>query len=245
MVSDVVDEWVRGERASGVGPEHHSFLFPSDASAPAVLLLHGAAGSPDDLRHLARFLHARGRTVLCPLLPGHGREPITLGDVRFRDLLETALRGHDALADGRRPVAMVAQSLGAVLGAHVAVRRPVVRFAALAPAFRPFVFRRIGMLGFLALFRPRLARAMVRWQRELLRGIRETRGVLPDLTCPLLVLHSRDDKSVSPRGGVQMHDRARSADKTLQLIDGQGHVLSRAPDRERLVYGPVVDFLDG
>src|SRR5262245_44346992 len=41
--------------------------------APAILLLHGGGDTPQSLRYLADFLHARGYAVSVPLLPGHGR----------------------------------------------------------------------------------------------------------------------------------------------------------------------------
>jgi carboxylesterase len=243
--AEAVERWNAHERADGVlGP---NLSFHRAGGGSPVLLLHGAGGGPDDLRHLGGFLAAHGHDVLCPCLPGHGRDPLALGDVRFSELIETCLEAYDVLAAGTDGggLPIVAQSLGAVLAVQVAVRRPVTGLVALAPALRPFVARRIWLLGVLALVRPRLARATYRWQRGLLRGIRETRRAVPRLRCPLLVLQSRDDGSVSGRGAAELHDLAGSARKSLVLLEGQGHVLSRAPDREALVYRPALELLDG
>jgi fermentation-respiration switch protein FrsA (DUF1100 family) len=100
------------------------------------------------------------------------------------------------------------------------------------------------MLGVGFLVKPRLAAATLRWQRELLRGIRETRRILEGVLCPLLVLHSRDDASVSPRGGADLHGGAGSAVKSYVVLDGQGHVLTCAPEKQTLVFEPSLAFLE-
>jgi carboxylesterase len=248
VIARAVREWNEAEHAAGVGAEHRSFHLPADGTTGAAtrraLLVHGAGGSPADFRELGAFLHSRGWTVACPLLPGHGRRPEDLGEVRFRDLLATVTRAHELLRDGGRPVGVVAQSLGAVLAVHLAVGSPLRALVALAPALRPFVLRRIWLLGLLVLVRPRLAAATWRWQRELLRGIRETRELLDGVRCPLLVLHSRDDRSVSPRGGEELWRGAGSPEKRHTVLDGQGHVLSLAPARRELVFAPALSFLE-
>lgn len=260
MISQVVRQWNAAEDTAGVGAEHRSFFrpapggegAPSGQSAPSgegvgarrALLVHGAGGSPADFHRLGAFLQSNGWTVLCPLLPGHGRRPEDLGGVRFRRLIDAVIASHGLLRGDGVPVAVVAQSLGAVLAVHLAVRHRLLALVALAPALRPFVWRRIWVLAVGFPVRPRLAAATLRWQRELLRGIGETRGILESVRCPLLVLHSRDDASVSPQGGAELHRAAASAVKGHVVLDGQGHVLTCAPEKETLVFGPSLAFLE-
>jgi pimeloyl-ACP methyl ester carboxylesterase len=139
---------------------------------------------------------------------------------------------------------VVGQSLGAVVGTQLALARPVPAFVGLAPAFRPRSGRRLGQMLFLGLRSPRLARASWRWQMEARHGIRTTRERLPELRCPLRVLASADDPTVSPRGGREMVERAGSADKRFLALEGQGHVLSNAPELE-LVVGPIREWMAG
>jgi esterase/lipase len=166
--------------------------------------------------------------------------------LRFDALVQCALDAHDAIAhcEGNGSGAtVIGLSLGAVLGIRVAARRPVRRFIALAPALRPFVLRRAFALIPRVLNQGALARAQFEWQREVLRGIRETVLEIPGVSAPLLVLHSKDDDSVSRRGARLLYERASSREKKLILLEGQGHVLTQAPDPET-VFAPVRAFLE-
>jgi carboxylesterase len=228
-----VEEWRREEVREGVPLRDLSFLRPASGTARA-LLLHGAGGGPSDFHGLAADLAADGIAALCPLLPGHGLGSVGHEAIRFDALLARALEAFDLLGRSESTPAVIGQSVGAVLGIRVALERPVGRLIALAPALRPRVGRRAMQVLGLALLRPQRAWARLRWQRDVQRGIRATAERLPDLRCPLLILHSTDDPSVSFRGAEELATRAGSPSVRLLRLAGQGHVLSLAPDRARI-----------
>ena len=165
-------------------------------------------------------------------------------DLRFEKLVERALAAHEissSMGDGQRG-SVIGLSLGAILGIRVTVQRSVSRFVALAPALRPYVFRRALALVPRAIRAGRLAGVQYRWQKEVWRGIRATEEMIPRVTSPLLVVHSTDDPSVSWKGARLLHEDAASTEKRLVLVRGQGHVLTKAPEPET-VFGPVRSFL--
>jgi carboxylesterase len=240
---ETLSRWHETERVLAVPEEHRSFARDGEANGPRVVLLHGGSGSPADLVGLADDLAEQGATVLCPLLPCHGRGDAALGGIVFGELVERAFEAHDAMADGGAPVILVGQSMGAALGIRVAAERDVLGFVALAPALRPYVLRRLLGLVPLALAHPFAARTLVRWQSAVRRGMRDAARVLPEVRCPLLILHSDDDDSVDIRGAHEMLTRAASRQKRLEILHGQGHVLSLAPDRHREVFPRVRTFV--
>lgn len=239
----VPERWQSEESAHHVPPEHRSFARPGDAGAPRVLLLHGGGGSPSDFHELADDLATVGVHVLCPLLPAHGRGEEAMGELRFAALRERAVEAFDHLGGAGQPVTLIAQSMGAALALEVGAVREPAGLLALAPALRPFVGRRLLRLVPLLLFRPRAARTLVRWQTEARRGMRAAAGRAAELRCPLLILHSDDDDSVDIRGAWELLAQASSAGKRLEVLHGQGHVLSMAPDRRRDVFPRARDFV--
>lgn len=238
-----LEQWGRDEAERGIAPEHRSFGRQGSPGGPGVLLVHGGGGSPADFVDLAEDLAAHGARVLCPLLPAHGLGERALVDLRFEDLLGRALEARDLLAADHRPVLLVAQSLGAVVGIRIAAETEVAGFVALAPALRPFVLRRVLRLARQALSDPELTRITWGWQLRARGDIRRSIATLHDVRCPLLVVHSRDDDSVDPRGAEEFLAGAGSVHKRLEMLDGQGHVLSMAPDRHRLVFPLVRSFV--
>lgn len=237
-------EWSREEIASGVPVSARSFFLRSACPSRArVLLFHGASGNPDDVRPLAEDLSAHAIEVLTPLWPAHGRGEEALGAIRFQDLQARALEAFDALSgEGALPVFVAGLSLGGVMAVRVATRRRVAGLILLAPAFVPFVGRRILSVIPKFLADPRAAGIQVRWQREVRRGIEATRSEVSKLHVPLLCVHSREDASVSWKGSKLVVDQAQSTRKQLVLVDGQGHVITRGPNPER-VFTPVRDFI--
>ena len=54
------------DRTFHVPRDDRSFLFLQDNRASAFLLLHGAHGTPAEMRDLGNFLYSKGYTVYCP-----------------------------------------------------------------------------------------------------------------------------------------------------------------------------------
>ncbi len=103
----------------------------------AVLLFHGFAGSPFELRPLAYSLARRGFRCVVPLLPGHGRDAERLGTVSEVDWIEAGFGAFDSLlAEGHERIFVVGFSMGGALAIDVAAGRPreVAGLALLAPA---------------------------------------------------------------------------------------------------------------
>src|SRR6185312_10026647 len=89
-------------------------------NAPAVLLIHGAGDTPQTLRYLGEYLHARGFHVEAPLLPGHGRSVRDFMRVRADELTEAT---RSAYADLRRRHAwtgVIGLSMGGALAVQIA-----------------------------------------------------------------------------------------------------------------------------
>ena len=99
----------------------YTFQAEPDAETGRVgcLMLHGFMGSPASSRPMAQHLAARGITVHCPLLPGHGHYPDKLYTVAHQEWLAEA---EEALVTMRRladEIFIIGHSMGTVLGARL------------------------------------------------------------------------------------------------------------------------------
>jgi uncharacterized protein len=189
--------------------------------APAALLLHGYTSHKEQMLNSAgRALLDRGVASLAIDLPLHGERQSRLDEESLRNPLSLVRRWRAALDECRaslaflaaRPeldadrLALVGYSLGAYLGVTVAAREPSVRAVVLAaggdlPANTPFA-------------------SVVRTVADPVRAVRKIAGR------PLLMVHGRSDRTVTPDQAKRLY-AAAGEPKTLLWYDG-GHYMPAA-----------------
>lgn len=215
-----------------------------------ALLIHGFTGSPQGLRGLGEYLADRGIAVLAPLLPGHGTSWEDLNGrtaVEWADAVEAGFR---RLAAERDETFVVALSFGAALALDFAARYPdeirgLVTIAGLvrtkdprrflAPVIRRVATSLPGVGNDIADAQQReiaYERLPTSAAHQMLRFIKRARLGLPAVRCPILVMHSRNDHTVSADNARLIHDSVSSQDKELVYFDRSYHVITLDHDKE-------------
>jgi carboxylesterase len=103
-------------------PPSHAFAWPGGRAG--VLLVHGLAGTPTEMRFVARGLHAAGFTVHAVQLAGHCGSVADLVATGWRDWAKSVDAAVDALAREVDAVFVAGLSMGAVLALELAIARP-------------------------------------------------------------------------------------------------------------------------
>lgn len=200
---------------------HREAYRPHPEARGLVVFIHGFMGSPRQLADYAQAAYDRGFSVLSVLLPGHGDTAgafIRSGAAHWRGHLMRLLRRYSAAYD---TLFLVGHSMGGLLaleastdaGLNVrgvaAVCTPMrVRLFGLRSALRrlslPFRGREDAVgkayrAGRGVPLRPiYMAPLFLRPLGQLFLLMRETRALLPSITVPVLLIHSRCDETVSP-----------------------------------------------
>ena len=103
-----------------------------------ALVLHGFTGTPQSMRGLAAAFAAAGFAVELPRLPGHGTSVDDLATTTFADWSQAVADVYDELAGRCERVVVAGLSMGAMLGAWLAARRPeIAGLVAINGAFAP------------------------------------------------------------------------------------------------------------
>ncbi|HKO14775.1 MAG TPA: alpha/beta fold hydrolase [Gemmatimonadaceae bacterium] len=239
------------------------------AGAPAVLLLHGGGDTPQTLRYLAGFLHARGYAVRAPLLPGHGRTLRDFARVSASGWTEAARAEYGVLREQHDWVAIVGLSMGGALAVQLAaesVELPALGLLAPYLSMPPsiaFAARFARLWGLIVPYvsagvsaaRPSIQDEQERIQSlsygvfaaRALRALRETvrraDAALPRVAAPTLMIQSRQDNRISERNGQRAFDRLGASEKRLVWTEGAGHVITVDRGREH-VFELVREWLD-
>jgi esterase/lipase len=243
------------------------FLIKGDRRRVGVVLAHGYMAAPAEVKGLARYLGKMGFWVYAPRLKGHGTTPEDLAACTFQDWIECMDAGYAALSNLCRRVIAGGFSTGAGLALDLAQRVPAVAgvFAVSAPLrLQDMAARFVPAVDvwnrFMALFHLDEAQKTfvdnhpenphINYSKNPISGVRELERLmssleprLPKITAPALVVQSREDPVVDPRGTETIFKLLGSTDKQMVLFNFQRHgiLLGEGADR---VYRTIGDFCE-
>ena len=238
------------------GAEEFSF----EGGPAGALLIHGFTGGPQGLRGLGEYLAQRSIAVEGIRLPGHGTTWQDLNTRRSSEWVSAVETGYAKLAEGRDKVFLVSLSFGSALALDFSARHPdkvagLVSLAGMVLVKDPRRFL-AGVIARLTPSFPGVGNDIadpgareIAYERfptsagvQMLRFIKVARRSLPQVTCPLLVMHSHNDHTVHPDNALEIHGRVASTDKELVWVDDSYHVITLDVDRQR-VYKATYDFI--
>lgn len=215
------------------------------------LVCHGYTGTTQSMRFLGEFLASEGRlTVVGPRLKGHGTSVEDMARSSAEDWIRSVEAGLQTLQEKCSKIFITGLSMGGTLTLYMAAMHPdVIRgaipingavfvnnpdlaglaFMAGAPATVPGVGGDIKKAGVTELA---YADVPVPAIRQLYALMSVTRELLPRVTCPILVIQSRDDHVVVPENGPFIIENAGSEDKRLLWLENSYHVATLDQDQE-------------
>jgi carboxylesterase len=206
-----------------------------------ILLVHGFTGSPVSLRPLAELLSRRGFAVEMPRLPGHGTRPRDLLSKRYADWRGEAQGALKRLRARTQHVIVLGLSAGGTIVLDLASSEQVdgvVTINAQILDRRGIIVKLAPVIEKIIPIAPASAAGLRKndikkggdedayaWVaaaagNSFVRALPEVRGRLQQLTCPLLVIYSRDDHSVPPDNSKALPGLVGSQNVTVvELLD--------------------------
>ena len=228
---DLLQERERGRREGVTLEANLPFLLEPAAPAGAgILLVHGFAASPREVRTFAEVLAESGMVALAVRLPGHGTSPEDLAGRRGEEWLETVAEGYRLLADRGLRVYGLGVSTGALLLLQLAARRPLAGLVLLSPFLR--LHHPLAPLAApLSLIRDFYevpatpAEAPWYYRRRPLYGIyqlnrlcRRVRRLLPEINTPVLAMSGEGDQTVDVASAFALVRALGSTEKEYHLF---------------------------
>ena len=213
-------------------PEAEPFVH--QGGTDGVLVLHGFTGNPHSMRPLAEAIARAGFTVDLPLLPGHGTSIEDMVPTRWPDYLEGAEAAFSGIVRRCEKVALVGLSMGGTLACRLAESHPEVAGLVLVnPMIDPpdESFRDV-LRGFLdsgselvpgigsdiakeGAVEVSYSETPVAAALSLFEGVDDVAAHLAKISCPVLLLSSRQDHVVPSSSGDLL---ARSVSGQLERV---------------------------
>jgi carboxylesterase len=227
------------------------------SNAPfGCLILHGFTSSLDTVRALEPMAQRLGVPYRMPLLRGHGTQPEDLIGVRWQDWYADAQGALDDLLHECDRAVVCGLSMGGLVALHLAaerseqiagvvtiaaalnIRDPLARFTPLVARWAPMISSNPAA-GFsdpaLSIHSTNYRRFPLDAVASLYRYSRLVRRMLPRVHAPLLVLHSRRDRTILPRSAQIIYSRVGSHDRQLRWFETCGHQMLQDCETEAVV----------
>lgn len=236
------------------------FFFPGNDLG--LLLVHGFVSAPQEMHWLGSQLSKTGFSVLGIRLFGHASHHSDLYRVRWEDWLASLEDGYHLLRDRCRRIVVIGHSLGGVIALIGAgflnfdgliatstpfhtISYPRIRpLTGLIPLLRPLsaLIRNLPKPPALDYFDPQAAKQHqtysvfpTRALPEIVEMFEEMRNILPQLSLPTLLIHSRQDLGVPVSNVDEISELFGGSDLEILKVENSGHVIVLEPERERVL----------
>jgi esterase/lipase/1-acyl-sn-glycerol-3-phosphate acyltransferase len=242
------------------------FVVKGKSKNVGILLSHGYMAAPLEVRELACYLGRMGYWVYVPRLKGHGTSPDDLATRSYQDWMRSIDRGYAIISSICRKVVVGGFSTGAGLALDLAARVEQIAgvFAVSAPLtlmdfsskFVPAVdmWNRIMDRAYKVgpkkeFVENKPENPHINYLRNPISGVREIERLmndlepkLPNLKMPTLIVQSRRDPVVDPKGSRKIFELIGTSEKEYILFNFDRHGILLGDGAER-VYNAIGEFV--
>jgi carboxylesterase len=216
------------------------FLFAHEQKTKfSFLLIHGFTASPWEMKNLGEYLYEKGYNVYGMLLDGHGTKEEDLLKVKWEDWYQSVDDAYELTKLMGDNVIVAGFSTGGDLALLLALNKPemkgVVSIASaiffedwkisLSPVGKYFIkynLRPLPMELKPYYYEKRAVTAI----SEVYKLSKITKKELPKVTKPVLIIHSKNDKTIKPKSSEYVYDNIGSKNKKLVFINSPSHILT-------------------
>jgi len=234
--------------------------FYAENGKIGVLVSHGYTGNRQSMRYLAEGLSRAGFTVGLPCLKGHGTTPAAMAQTTAGDWISDLEQATAWLQQRCDTLFVTGLSMGGTLTLFMAGQHPelfhgIIPINAVvffnnadlgslaymqdAPPFVPGVGGDIKAPGISELAYDVVPTATI---KELCALMKVTEEMLPRITCPALVMVSREDHIVPPPNSEYIAQKLSSQDMQLFWLENSYHVATLDNDKDVIVQRSI-DFI--
>ncbi len=239
------------------------FYFTRPGNPAAVLLVHGFTSSCHSMRELGEKIFEAGFDSIGILLPGHGT---TAEDMEKRSWIEWYKAVENKITELRSKYSQIflcGQSMGGCLSLYAASYQPVSGVITISSGLRIFDWKLVFLPAvkyFVRFIRkydgPDIkdpdAKAKevhydlmpVRSIAELQKFLKELRVQVGQVTCPVLLIHAKEDHTFDFKNLDLLYRGLHSANKKTVVLENSYHVATVDYDKT-VIHREIIQFIKG
>ena len=230
-------------------------------SKTGIMLIHGFTSTNYELKKLIDFLASKDLHVCAYNLPGHASSVQECNQVSYRDWINFTEMKFADLSSSCDKIFICGISMGALLAMHLSIVFPINGLISAAPVLefnKPF---KIHMLNpfFCRLLKSRAKKHEVnkgqkiyygynKWPLIALNEVRKlskyiNNDVLPKISCPSLLIHSKDDKTSIFNNLSIVQNNIGSEDITTLIVNKSHHNMFDCDNEKELLHSSILKFI--
>jgi len=242
------------------------FLKHKDESV-GVLLIHGYMAAPEEMKYFAHYLHEKSFTVYVPRLKGHGTAPEDLAKTSYEQWIESDEEAFVVLKHTCKKIIVGGFSTGAGLALELSTRvddihavfavAPPMRLQDLGSYFVPAIDAWNAVLKKIHLdtiakefIENKPENPHINYLRNPISGIHQLEKLmeqlepkLKNINIPTLVIQSRKDPVVNPKGTLKLFEQLGSPIKEYYIFDYECHGILIGKGSKR-IYNAIENFIN-
>lgn len=229
------------DRAFHVPRDDRSFLFLHDEVSPTCLLLHGAKGTPAEMRELGSYLYSNGYSVYCPRF---SRSDTKERMVSWESWVTQAENALTTVTTYNSKTFVIGLSLGGTIAMILSNLHATKGLVLLSPALYPrrSIKTRVYELGRIAT--PTVFYRLAGWNGEVLKAMDHAKRTSKKIGVPVLALQASDDQRLSNRGLKFIRRHVTNSSSEVKILPFGSHVLTRGQAKDE-VFSRIQSFLEG
>jgi len=206
---------------------------------PNFLLIHGFGGGVHEVSPLADHLISIGYEAVCPLLKGHSASKKEMRMVTYKDWIDSVEKELLRMRETSDDIVLIGFSMGGLIAFNLACK---YKIKAIITLNTPIYFWNIHQ-AFLNIIDDLRNKQFYHCRRyfketgnfpiksliEFLHLLRQTKPLLKNVNCPILVIQAEDDDTVKRKSVDYICQHLSSHKKSVKYFKKCGHLILLSP----------------
>jgi len=195
-----------------------------------ILLLHGFAGTRNDVEPLKAHLETFGFIVFAPVLPGHESTRRAFSKSKYTEWIKSAEEAANSLKKQCDNLILIGFSMGGLISVNLCQSMNIEKLILINTPVYYWDIKRIikNLIGDLIKYSKKYFTASTDKPLlallEFLKILRKTRPLFSTINCPTLVIQTLDDDTVNSKSADFIFQNIKGG-KILKKYETGGHLL--------------------
>jgi carboxylesterase len=217
------------------------------------LIIHGFGGGIFEIESLADYLIDMDYIVACHKLKGHTGIGKDMKTADYKDWISSAEEELIKLMEKTQSIAIIGFSMGGLIAVNLACKYDIKTIVTINTPIYYWNLYRVGLNIFDDCKNRRLNNikryimaknaSPMTSMINFLRLLNSTKAKLSDISCPFLILQTKDDDTTRLKSTNYIYDNIKSAEKRIILYEKGGHQVLISPYKEKIIMD-IEEFLN-